>query len=54
MDDIIVKKASCNISNELESISFDSSYLTVAVDKYKGDAYKLFGLKAYEANILKF
>lgn len=53
MENIVVKKLSNNIKKELESISFDSSYVSVAVDKYEGNSYKLFGLKAYEANILK-
>lgn len=53
MKKIIVKKASNDILSELKSVKFDSSYLSVAVDKYKGCAYKLFNLKAYEANILK-
>ena len=38
---------------ELESIKFDSSYLNVAVNKYSGNAYKIFNLMAHEANILK-
>lgn len=49
----MIKKASSDLIKELNSIKFDSSYLNVAVDKYVGKAYKLFGLKAYEANILK-
>lgn len=53
MDKIIVKKASNNILNELNSIKFDDSYVKIAKDKYKGNAYKLFGLRPYEANILK-
>lgn len=53
MQEIIVKKASYDILDELKSVKFDSSYLNVAVNKYKGCAYKLFNLKAYEANILK-
>ena len=53
MDTIIVKKSSCDIKSELESISFDSSYINFALNKYKGQSYKLFGLKPYEANILK-
>lgn len=53
MNEIVVKKASKNLLSELESIKFDSSYLNVAVNKYSGNAYKIFNLKAHEANILK-
>lgn len=53
MNEIIVKKASSNIFKELESVKFDVSYINKAVNKYKGGTYKIFNLKAYEANILK-
>lgn len=53
MDKIVIKKASSDLIKELNSIKFDSSYLNVAVDKYVGKTYKLYGLKAYEANIIK-
>ena len=53
MKEIIVKKANKNILSELKSIEFDSSYVNVAVNKYKANAYKIFNLKAHEANILK-
>ena len=53
MNEIVVKKASKNLLLELESIKFDSSYLNVAVNKYSGNAYKIFNLMAHEANILK-
>ena len=53
MIEIVVKKASKNLLLELESIKFDSSYLNVAVNKYSGNAYKIFNLMAHEANILK-
>lgn len=53
MKEIFIKKASNNILSELNSIGFDSSYVNVAVNKYKANAYKIFNLKAHEANILK-
>lgn len=53
MKNIIVKKASNNLLSELQSIKFDSSYINVAVNKYSGNCYKIFNLKAHEANILK-
>ena len=53
MKDIIVKRASKDILSELNSIKFDSSYISVAVNKYNASAYKVFNLKAHEANILK-
>ncbi len=53
MKEIIIKKANSDVEEELNLIKFDSSYLTVAEDKYKGDCYKLFNLKPHEANILK-
>ncbi len=53
MKEIIVKKASKDILSELELIKFDSSYLSVASNKYFGSCYKIFNLKAHEANILK-
>lgn len=53
MDEIILKKASCDINNELNSIGFDKSYFSCASKKYSGFLYKLFNLKPHEANILK-
>ena len=53
MNEIIVKKANKSIISELETIKFDSSYVSVAANKYSGNCYKIFNLKAYEANILK-
>ena len=53
MKDIVLKIADNDVSKELNSIEFDSSYLDVAKDKYKGEGYKLFNLKPHEANILK-
>ncbi len=53
MNEIIVKKAYKNVLSELESIKFDSSYISVAANKYSGNCYKIFNLKAHEANILK-
>lgn len=53
MNELIVKKASKNILSELETIKFDSSYISVAANKYSGNCYKIFNLKAHEANILK-
>ena len=53
MNKIFIKKANINTQEELNSIQFDSSYLSVAKDKYSGDCYKLFNLKPHEANILK-
>ena len=53
MNEIIIKKANNNIEEELNLIQFDSSYLSAAKDKYKGECYKLFNLKPHEANILK-
>ena len=53
MKEIIVKKASRDILSELDLIKFDSSYLNVAANKYSGNCYKIFNLKAHEANILK-
>lgn len=53
MNELIVKKASKNILSELETIKFDSSYISVAANKYSGNCFKIFNLKAYEANILK-
>ena len=53
MNELIVKKANKSIISELETIKFDSSYVSVAVNKYSGNCYKIFNLKAHEANILK-
>lgn len=53
MNEIIVKKASKDILSELDLIKFDSSYIQVAKNKYSGSCYKIFNLKAHEANILK-
>ncbi len=53
MNNLMVKKLSKNISEELQSVGFDSSYVSVAKDKYKGFGYKIFNLKPHEANILK-
>lgn len=53
MDKIYVKNANINILKELNDIGFDSSYIEVAVNKYYGNAYKIFNLKPHEANILK-
>ncbi len=53
MSKICVKNANKNILKELNSVGFDSSYINVAVNKYKARAYKVFNLKPYEANILK-
>lgn len=53
MKEIFIKKASNNILSELNSIGFDNSYVNVAINKYKANAYKIFNLKAHEANILK-
>lgn len=53
MKDIVLKIADNNLDKELTSIAFDSSYLAVAKDKYKGECYKLFNIKPHEANILK-
>lgn len=53
MNELIVKKASKNILSELETIKFDSSYLSEAANKYSGNCFKIFNLKAHEANILK-
>ena len=53
MNEIFIKKANSDVEEELNLIKFDSSYLTVAKDKYSGDCYKLFNLKPHEANILK-
>lgn len=53
MKEILVKKASKDILTELNSIGFDNSYVNVAINKYKANAYKIFNLKAHEANILK-
>lgn len=53
MENIYLKNISANINKELESICFDSSYLSFAVDKYKGKGLKVYNLKPYEANILK-
>lgn len=53
MNNVYVKNANKNILDELKSIGFDSSYVDVAVNKYKGKAYKVFNLKPHEANILK-
>lgn len=53
MNKIFIKKANINTEEELNSIQFDSSYLSIAKDKYKGEGYKLFNLKPHEANILK-
>ncbi len=53
MNDITVKNADKNIIKELNSIGFDNSYKDTAQKKYTGQAYKIFNLKPYEANILK-
>ena len=53
MKDINIKIASKDIISELKSVGFDESYLSQIECKYKGCAYKLFGLKPHEANILK-
>lgn len=53
MDDLIIKKADNNILKELKSVKFDVSYINEAVNKYRGNTYKIFNLKSYEANILK-
>ncbi len=53
MEKIYVKNANKDILRELDSIGFDSSYISVAVNKYKANAYKIFNLKPHEANILK-
>ncbi len=48
-----IKKASENILKELNSIGFDKTYMEKIQNKYCGNAYKIFNLKPYEANILK-
>lgn len=53
MKEIIIKKASSDILKELNSVGFDKNYAGFAVEKYIGQAYKIFNLKAHEANILK-
>ncbi len=53
MEEILIKKANKNVYSELKSIGFDSAYLNEAEKKYKGNTYKIFNLKPYEANILK-
>lgn len=51
---LIVKKANNrDIEQEIISVGFDSSYSHNAADKYKYNSYKIFNLKAHEANILK-
>lgn len=52
--EIIIKNANKNaIEFEIKSIGFDSKYVDIASDKYKNKQYKIFNLKAPEANILK-
>lgn len=53
-NNIIIKKAnSTDIKQEIKNVGFDSSYVNKASDKYKYKSYKIFNLKAHEANILK-
>ncbi len=51
--EIIIKYSNKDIKQELNNINFDSLYIKNASKKYKGELYKLFNLKPYEANILK-
>ncbi len=53
MDEIIIKYADSDTYKELVSVGFDRAYIETAKNKYKGNAYKIFNLKPYEANILK-
>ncbi len=53
MDKFIIKKAGRDIIKELNSVNFDKAYINTACGKYTGEAYKIFSLKPYEANILK-
>lgn len=53
-NNIIIKKANTSdIQNEITKVGFDSSYANKASDKYKYKSYKIFNLKAHEANIIK-
>lgn len=53
MKNIYIKIANNHIEKELNSINFDDTYLNVATNKYSGNLYKIFNLRAPEANILK-
>lgn len=53
MKKIIIKKVNKNIEEELNSIGFDNTYLSIAKDKYDGACYKLFNIRPHEANIIK-
>lgn len=53
MNDIFVKTVRNDLTSELKSIGFDFSYIDVAVNKYKGETYKIYNLTPPEANILK-
>lgn len=52
-EQIFIKKLSDNITKELENIEFSKDYLNFAKDKYISLSFKIFNLKAVEANILK-
>lgn len=52
-EEIIVKIANKNIKSEIESVGFDSAYVNNVIFKYTNEQYKIFNLKAHEANILK-
>lgn len=53
MENIFVKTVKNNIKEELNSVGFESVYIDEASKKYKGQCYKIYNLKPYEANILK-
>lgn len=53
MENIFVKTVKNNIKDELNSVGFESVYIDEASKKYKGQCYKIYNLKPYEANILK-
>lgn len=53
MKNIIIKYANKDIDKELDLIGFDKSYIHIAAEKYKGNVYKIFNLRPFEANILK-
>ncbi len=53
MKKIIVKSSNADVFKELVSIGFDKAVIHKYKDKYKGNTYKIFNLKPYEANIFK-
>lgn len=52
-EQILIKKLSKNIEQELENIRFSKEYICFAKDKYDFSSFKIFDLKPAEANIIK-